>query len=62
MPVPMLLNASSVDNTFLGAVTENYAGQALKTNGIDLRYWKNENTAELEFVIQDDTDVIPVDL
>lgn len=62
MPVPMLLNASSVDNTFLGAVTENYVGQALKTNGIDLRYWKNENTAELEFVIQDDTDVIPVEV
>ena len=34
----------------------------LKTNGIDLRYWKNENTAELEFVIQDDTDVIPVEV
>ena len=29
---------------------------------MDLRYWKNDNTAELEFVIQDELDVIPVEV
>ena len=40
MPIPMLLNAVETDNTFLGAVAENYVAQALRANGIDLRYWK----------------------
>ena len=62
MPIAMLLNATEVDNTFLGAFTENYVAQALRANGIGLRYWKNDNTAELEYVIQDGSDVIPVEV
>ena len=62
MPVQLLLNAVETDNTFLGSVVENYVGQALKSNGLELRYWKNDNTAELEFVIQDELDVIPVEV
>ena len=62
MPVQMLLNAVDTDNTFLGSVVENYVGQALKSNGMELRYWKNDNTAELEFVIQEELDVIPVEV
>ncbi|MGN1220516.1 MAG: ATP-binding protein [Candidatus Cryptobacteroides sp.] len=62
MPITMLLNAIETDNTFLGAVAENYVAQALRANGIDLRYWKNDNTAELEFVIQDQMSVIPVEV
>lgn len=62
MPIPMLLNAVETDNTFLGAVAENYVAQTLRANGIDLRYWKNDNTAELEFVIQDGMSVIPVEV
>lgn len=62
MPVQMLLNAAETDNTFLGAVAENYVGQSLKANGIELRYWKNDNTAELEYVIQDGINVIPIEV
>ena len=62
MPIPMLLNAVETDNTFLGAVAENYVAQTLRANEIDLRYWKNDNTAELEFVIQDGMSVIPVEV
>ena len=50
------------DVGLLGAVAENYVAQALRANGIDLRYWKNDNTAELEFVIQDGMSVIPVEV
>lgn len=62
MPVQLLLKAVDTDNTFLGSVVENYVGQALKSNGLELRYWKNDNTAELEFVIQEELDVIPVEV
>ena len=50
------------DVGLLGAVAENYVAQALRANGIDLRYWKNDNTAKLEFVIQDGMSVIPVEV
>ncbi|MGM9734862.1 MAG: ATP-binding protein [Candidatus Cryptobacteroides sp.] len=62
MPIQMLLNAVEADNTFLGAFAENYVAQSLKANGFELRYWKNDNTAELEFVIQDGMSVIPVEV
>ncbi|MBR1510255.1 MAG: ATP-binding protein [Bacteroidales bacterium] len=62
MPVPMLLNSIETDNTFLGSVAENYVGQALRANGITLRYWKNDNTQEVEYVLQDGANVIPVEV
>ena len=62
MPVQMLLSAIETDNTFLGSVAENYVGQALAANGIALRYWKNDNTQEVEFILQDGMNVIPVEV
>lgn len=62
MPVPMLMNSIETDNTFLGSVAENYVGQALRANGITLRYWKNDNTQEVEYVLQDGANVIPVEV
>ena len=34
---------------------------ALKTNGYDLHYWESDNTAEVDFLIQKDSHVIPVE-
>lgn len=34
---------------------------ALKTNGYDLHYWESNNTAEVDFLIQKDSHVIPVE-
>jgi len=62
MPVPMLMNSIETDNTFLGSVAENYVGQALRANGITLRYWKNDNTQEVEYILQDGANVIPVEV
>ncbi len=50
------------DNGFLGALSENYVAQALIANGHSLFYWKNDNTAELDFVLQIDGKVIPVEV
>lgn len=50
------------DNGFLGAMSENYVAQALACNGFPLYYWKNDNTAELDFVLQIDGKVIPLEV
>ena len=49
-------------NIFIGSIAENYVAQALSVNRIPLLYWKNENTAEVDFVIQRGMDVIPVEV
>ena len=46
---------------FRGILTENYVAIALKTNGYDLHYWESNNTAEVDFLIQKDSHVIPVE-
>jgi predicted AAA+ superfamily ATPase len=43
-------------------MTENYVAQALHCNSFPLYYWKNNNTAELDFVLQIETNVIPVEV
>jgi uncharacterized protein len=43
---------SGGDNTFMGAVTENYVAQQLAAKGEILYYWESDFSAELDFVIQ----------
>lgn len=62
IPAQLLLSSIESDNTFLGSVAENYVGQALTANGIALRYWKNGNTGEVDFIIQNGLEVIPVEV
>lgn len=49
-------------NLFMGAVTENYATQALVSNGYQLYYWTSEHIAELDFVIQKQNDIIGIEV
>lgn len=49
-------------NSFIGAIAENYVAQALAANLTPLIYWKNDNTAEVDFVIQKGVNVIPVEV
>ena len=62
MPAQILLASIETENTFLGSVAENYVGQALSANGLTLRYWKNDNTQEVEYVLQDGMNIIPVEV
>ena len=50
------------ENGFMGVMSENYVAQALTSNGFPLYYWKNDNTAELDFVLQIEGKVIPVEV
>ena len=62
IPATMLLTCVDIDNTFLGSVAENYVAQQLQARGYALFYWKNDNTAELEFVLQMEDRIIPVEV
>ena len=57
-----ILSTIEQDNSFLGALAENYVAQQFKANQIPLYYWKNDNTAEVDFVLQLGTDIIPVEV
>jgi len=57
-----ILSSIEEDNGFLGALSENYVAQALAANKHSLFYWKSENTAELDFVLQIEGNVIPVEV
>jgi len=61
-PIQMILSDVDPENTFKGALMENYVAQALTANGYKLLYWKNENTAECDFVIQNGTEIIPIEV
>ncbi len=57
-----ILSPLETDITFLGAIAENYVAQCFAANGVPLHYWKNDNTAEVDFVIQQGVDVVPVEV
>lgn len=65
LSVKILLEETSIFTEFKGALTEQYVLQQLKTlnnEDIDIFYWSNENsTAEVDFVIQTDNYIIPVE-
>ena len=53
---------SGAENTFMGAVTENYVAQQFAAKGYPLYYWANTGTAELDFLLQRGSDVIGVEV
>lgn len=62
MATQTILSSIEENNMFLGMISENYVAQALVCNGFPLFYWKNENTAKLDFVLQIAGEVIPVEV
>lgn len=43
-------------------LTENYVANQLKSNGIDLLYWKGSRNSEIDFLISNDDDRILVEV
>lgn len=62
MPSSMLLSPLDIDNTFMGAIAENYVAQALVANGHRPYYWRSDNTAEIDFVTQSGEQVVPIEV
>lgn len=53
---------SGEGNLFMGAVTENYVAQQLAAKGYPLYYWESANTAELDFVLQKENQIIALEV
>ena len=53
---------SGEGNTFMGAVTENYVAQQLAAKGYPLYYWESASTAELDFVLQKEGQIVGVEV
>lgn len=43
-------------------LTENYVANELRINGYELYYWESNGKAELDFMIQKDTNIIPIEV
>ncbi len=50
------------NNLFKGALTENYVAQELKSKQIDLLYYKPTQTMEIDFMIAEENQVIPIEV
>ena len=62
IPLQTVLSTIETDNTFLGAMTENYVAQCFKSKNYRLAYWQSDGRAEVDFVLQLDGKVVPVEV
>ena len=46
----------------LGAVVENFVAQELRANGFDLHYFHANRVGEVDFVVQNGTSVMPIEV
>ncbi|MCL2318708.1 MAG: AAA family ATPase, partial [Treponema sp.] len=51
----------TMGDTAKGALTENYIAQQLRANGLKFYYWESNNQAELDFIIQIENRIIPIE-
>lgn len=59
----IILEKNALFMVFKGALTENLAAQLLKSNGIkQLFYWTSSNTAEVDFIIQVENSIQPLEV
>jgi uncharacterized protein len=62
MPAHNILTSVEENNTFIGAIAENYVANQLKVNWNDLYYWDSAYTAEIDFIVQDEGRIVPVEV
>ena len=49
-------------NDFKGGMAENYVNVQLSVNGYNTYYWESERGAEIDFVIQRDSQLVPIEV
>ena len=63
LPYEIILDASPLYKEFKGALTENYVlTEILKSTTDTAYYWSSGNTAEVDFVVQRNRDIIPIEV
>ncbi|PID47929.1 MAG: ATPase [Proteobacteria bacterium] len=50
------------ENLYKGMLAENYVANALTCNNFDLYYWRSNQSAELDFLISLDGNIIPIEV
>ena len=60
MAIKNFLSASN--RTDIGALNENYIATELVKKGYSIRYWRTKSKAEVDFIIEDQGDVIPLEV
>ena len=58
----VILAAGELENTFMGAINENYVAQVFSAKLYDLFYWATDGLADLDFILQKDDLIIPVEV
>ena len=53
---------SGKENVFIGALTENYIANILQQNGYSLYYWTSDGIAEVDFLVEQDGIVVPIEV
>ena len=61
IPSDILFDSSDL-NDFKGGMAENYVLSQLKCSGFTSYYWNSSNKAELDFIIQKDGKIIPIEV
>lgn len=46
----------------MGPLTENYVANELRINGYNLYYWESDGKAEIDFLIQKELDIVPIEV
>ena len=62
LPAKTILYGNDLFQEFRGALTENYIAQELTHAQYGLYYWSSENTAELDFIIQHEEHIYPLEI
>lgn len=63
LPYEVVLDATPTYREFKGSMTENYVLCELMNSVTDAAYyWSSGNTAEVDFVIQHSTDIVPIEV
>lgn len=63
LPAAAILNSDGNFTEFKGAYMENYIQNSLTTQfDVPLRYWTSDRAAEVDFILQADTNIIPIEV
>ena len=63
VPAQIIWNTSDLYTEFRGAMTENYVLTELIRSAADtLYYWNSGNTAEVDFVLQQGVEIVPIEV
>ncbi len=63
LPAAAFIEKSGIFTEFKGVVAENFVlCELVNKNGDTPYYWKSENSAEVDFVVQSGTDIVPIEV